>query len=332
MLLRIHSNDEDNVLSNGPRRSLHGLVALCVGLLLACTTQAQTKKPPARKTPAEKPKYEDLTLVTKDGVLLRCTYYPGVESKTTVPLILIHDWDGNRRELQPLALYLQRQKHSVLVPDLRGHGRSTLARGPVPGQPEITIDRDKMKRPAVESIGNDIEAAKRFLMEKNNEGMLNIEQLGLVGIGFGGTLALNWSVYDWSIAPLPSIKRGQDVKALVLVSPEQSFKGVTTRLALSSRNGVALQRLSAMIIAGSNDSSSLSDAKRIHKGFEKYHANSPEKDLALITPNTSLRGIGLLNARGLDPSVPRLIASFVDQRLKKQATRFPWSDRTSPLK
>jgi len=49
MLLRIHSNDEDNVLSNGPRRSLHGLVALCVGLLLACTTQAQTKKPTGPK-------------------------------------------------------------------------------------------------------------------------------------------------------------------------------------------------------------------------------------------------------------------------------------------
>ena len=285
-------------------------------------------RPPAKKEKKTKP--EDLTLVTKDGVFLRCTYYAGPESKTTVPLILLHDWDGNRRELQPLALYLQDAKHSVIVPDLRGHGRSMLARNPRPGGPELEIDRDKMKGPAVKAMLEDVETAKRFLMARNNEGKLNIEQLGVLGTGFGATLALNWAVWDWSVNSLPTYKMGQDVKALILISPLQSFKGLTTRLALAKSNDVALRRMSALVVVGEADIRSYSDAKRIYKAFERCHLNSAEKDLMLYSPDTSLQGVRLINARGL--KVPQWIRGFVEQRLARKASRFIWQDRTSPLK
>ena len=57
-----------------------------------------------------------------------------------------------------------------------------------------------MNRWAIESMVLDIEAAKTYLLQRNNEGKLNIEQLGVLGTGFGATLALIWAVGDWSVA------------------------------------------------------------------------------------------------------------------------------------
>ena len=75
---------------------------------------------------------------------------------------------------------------------------------------------------------NDIEACKRFLLRENNEGELNIELLTVVAAGeMGAVIGLNWVAMDWSWPILPGRKQGQDVKALVLLSPGQSFKGVT---------------------------------------------------------------------------------------------------------
>ena len=82
-----------------------------------------------------------------------------------------------------------------------------------------------MSRAAIESMVLDIEAAKTFLLQRNNEGKLNIEQLGVLGTGFGATLALIWAVGDWNVRNLPTYKMGQDVKAVILVSPHAVVQG-----------------------------------------------------------------------------------------------------------
>ena len=55
----------------------------------------------------------------------------------------------------------------------------------------------------------DVEAAKTFLMQRNNEGKLNIEQLGVLGCGFGATLAIHWAVHDWNLAICPRTSRAR---------------------------------------------------------------------------------------------------------------------------
>jgi pimeloyl-ACP methyl ester carboxylesterase len=298
--------------------------AICVVVVVLAAPEsplwAQAKKPAAK--PAEK-SFEDVTLDTKDGVIIQCTYYPGPEKKTTVPLILLHDWNGSRTDLHSLAILQQSLGHTVIVPDLRGHGTSVRRRGV-----EAPIDRDKMNRLDIESMLLDVEAAKTYLLKRNNEEKLNIEQLGVLGVGVGGTLALNWTVRDWSVRNLPTYKMGQDVKALILISPRQTFKGVTVNPVLKDR--LILSQLSLLMVAGTQDASRNADAKRIFKAFEGAHGDDDKDAVKFYEADTALQGIDLLYDREL--RVPDWISGCIKSRLVDRGANFPWMDRTSPLK
>lgn len=297
---------------------------LLVGIVAACaTSQARAQGAGAKKVPEKI--FEEHTLETRDGILLRCTYYPGPEKKTTVPLILLHDWDGNRVEFHELAVFLsQNLLHSVIVPDLRGHGSSLRRKGF-----DEDLDRSRFNRLAVEAMALDVEAAKTFLLQRNNEEKVNIEQLGVLGCGFGATLALKWAVRDWNVQNLPTYKMGQDVKALLLISPQyQTQKGVN--VAKELKDVRTLSQLSTLIVVGKQDSGRLSEARRIHNSMEKARIDDHEAALPFYPAETSLQGMKLIYAHGLD--VPRSIALFLDQRLVQRANQFPWTDRTSPLR
>ena len=99
---------------------------------------------------------EDVSLTTKDNVLLRGTYYPGIKSKTTVALIMLHDWGGNRKDLKAMADYLhQNNKYSIIVPDLRGHGESVNVSGS-----DKPLDYKRFNKDDVELMQLDIEECK----------------------------------------------------------------------------------------------------------------------------------------------------------------------------
>ncbi|MBI2478000.1 MAG: alpha/beta fold hydrolase [Planctomycetia bacterium] len=212
------------------------------------------------------PDAETISVEASDGFPIRCSYYPGgfVETPTdkkdkpkiekkpgkeVVPVILLHGWEGRRRDLDELATTLQKRGHAVMVPDLRGHGDSTAFVLPN-GKPE-ELKADRMLRPEMTAMLFDVEAAKKFLLDKNNAGELNIELLCVVGADVGSIVAVNWAAYDWSRRQLPAFKQGLDVKALVLVSPETSFKGYT--LTTSLKHPVIQNKLSIMLVVGEED-------------------------------------------------------------------------------
>lgn len=295
------------------------------GIEIACS---QEKTTPERKAPARSrnvaPKFEDITLTTRDGVSLRCTFYSAAEAKETVPFILVHDWGKSRGELHAVALWMQQSlKLTVIVPDLRGHGDSLQIQGL-----DEPIDLEKFKGRAVDSMVLDIEACKSFLLKQNNEGKLNIEQLGILGTGFGASLALKWSVQDWSVRNLPTFKQGQDVKAMILVSPTRSFRGTTISQELKSLP--ILGNISTLTIVGRENSRSMSDAQRIHKTIERAWGDQSKEAAPFLAAETSLQSTELLKSRGT--GVDQWIATFINRRLVQQGDRFLWTDRTSPLK
>jgi alpha-beta hydrolase superfamily lysophospholipase len=269
-----------------------------------------------------------VTLETKDGVSLRATYYGGFNKKETVPVILIHGWEGARGEYDTLAKGLQQKGHAIIAPDLRGHGQSLVQKHADGTIKEL--DPEKFRQAELDAMVLDIEACKKFLMEKNNQGELNINALCVVGADFGTILALRWSALDLTAPPLLAFKQGQDVKALVLLTPMQSFKGLTIRDALSVP--ALKSELSMMIVAGKQDNKGTSEAKRLHTSLQSFHPkvkDDPEEirkkqDLFLVQPETTLQGTKLLGS-GLP--VMLNIRNFIELRLVNRMAEFPWTDR-----
>lgn len=309
-------------------------IALCGSVSFPAFGQA----PATKEEKKEIPKPEDISLDTTDGVVLKCTYYGSLKEKLAVPVILVHGWGGSRKEYDKLALGLQAAGHAVIVPDLRGHGGSIARK--VPGlQAAQPINFAKMK-PAEYGLAAqyDLEAVKQFLMSENNAGKLNIEMLCVVGAEYGAITAVNWAVQDWSWPQLPNMKQGQDVKALVLISPESQFKTLKMQQ-LNQFPQVA--QLSMLLIAGKKDNNKAAqEVQRLEKLLERFHykyvfdakdddktkaEKAKKRDLFTYLPDTILQGTKLLT----DDSLRLLpaIATFIDLRLVQRADSYPWAER-----
>jgi pimeloyl-ACP methyl ester carboxylesterase len=333
-----------------------GFLVLAALSPMSATVLAQAKPPakpaaqPAAKPPAKPPvktkeeeekdkvpEPENVTLETKDDVPIKATYYasgPALkDKKKAVPIIMLHGWEGNRGEYHALASYLQKQGYAVICPDLRGHGQS-LRYKKADGE-AAEFDLEKMKGPEIEKMVFDVEAVKQFLVEKNNAGELNIEALCIIGAHIGGTIAMNWSAADWNVRSLPSFKQGQDVKAMILLSPVESFRGVSTRAAMG--HPIVKAKLSTLICVGREDAKAYGDAKRMFAAMLRFHGKPPteekeaakKQDLFFVEEETSLQGTGLLR-NGLQ--TPGEIQKFLYLRLSLKLEEYEWSERKNPLK
>ena len=336
------------MISNPRYTPFFGLTALafafCAGPLAAqpAIRQPAPAQPGAPKQPneeGEKPKVkpppapEVVTLDTKDGVSLSCTYYGPKEGvrpgKKVVPIIMVHGWDSDRRPYSYLASGLQTYGHAVLTIDLRGHGRSTRQR--LPNGNVVILNRQQMRKDALAAmVLADMDAAKRFLIEKNNKGELNIELLTVMAASEGALVAINWAARDWTRKQLPAFKQGMDVKAMILLSPSRSHLGFTATQALN--HPVVSSRMPTLVVAGKLDRSVYSDANRLFKGIEKKHPKPKEggkKKVHFVELNTELQGMKLLSPRAT--TFNRHIANFINAYLVREAANFPaWAKRVDP--
>ena len=312
------------------------LAALLVALTIlpivvpraAAQAPAAGKGPPA--APRKLPPPQNVGLKpTPDGVQLAATFYPSPlekeQAKEAVPVILLHQFKGSRTDYDNLALELQKLNCAVLVPDLRGHGQSTK-KATSDGK-EKTIDPPLMNKQDFEAmVQYDLEACKSFLMEKNNAKQLNIDKLCVVGAEMGAALAVNWADRDWSWPMLTTGKQGQDVKAVVLLSPTWSFKGLAITPAATNRDFTG--KLSWMVVVGDQGFKEPGEAKRLKQALEHSvmagaPPGSPKLDYREL--KTSLQGTKLLGVGNLASE----IAKFIDQQVGKST--HPWTDRKSPI-
>lgn len=259
-------------------------------------------------------------LMTPDGVALKATFFPGSRGKESVPVILLHSWKGNRKEFITLAFTLHQAGHAVLVPDLRGHGQSTIAAGR-----ELSATRIGPTDIGL-MVQNDMETLKSYLVKKNNAEELNIEKLCVVGSEMGATVAMNWAVLDWSWPQYPGVKQGQHVKALVLLSPERNFKGVGAEEFL--RNPLLNRFVSIYILLGNGDAKIAKSVDLMYSTLAKLHPEpaegqeEKEKTLFFKGFDTKAQGSKLFAQRGLN--VEQRIEKFIQLRLV--ARDYPWRE------
>ena len=228
------------------------------------------KKPAAgssvdKKTTMKPPSIEHVReLKTSDGVRLEMAYYPP-KGKAIATVILVHDLNGSEKSVRRLAAGLQEAGCAVAVPDLRGHGNSK-SEGHDVSKKKLMVNQIRMIPASgggrirnFAAIKGDLETVRNWLKQKESEGDIDLDRLCIIGSGLGGTLAATWAVADWNWLPNTQGPQGQQVKAIILVSPVWADQGISMTNALGARTRDGrdikpfLEDLPVMIIAGIKD-------------------------------------------------------------------------------
>lgn len=293
-------------------------------------TPAPAQTAPAPKPPAPpaatlgagakaKPAMQTLELMTKDGVKLRAFYFPSDKGKEAVPVIVVHEWEGQASPYLALVKSLNNAGCAVIVPELRGHGGSR-ENGPA-GKP---FDIARMGKVDVANIiGGDMEAVKSHLRRENDEGKLNLNALVLIGVRQGAVIAAHWAVGDLNFPSIGKLKQGQDVKALVLISPEKTLKGYSLDETLRDR---LLWQLPFLVIVGQT-SPQFPDTDRFYKRLDSMKKKATKGlavNLELDAVATSLSGHALVTE---SPGVIDKVTGFLKTQLIDRSAKIPWVDR-----
>ncbi len=123
-------------------------------------------------------------------------------------------------------------------------------------------------------------------------------------------------------------KQGQDVKALVLISPEWTHRGLHINEAIEQPQVRAA--LSIIIIAGERKSKERHDAQRLYNALAQFRPDPDSgapQTLWLRSLPTSLQSTQLLNEKRM--GADDMIEKFIELRLVN--VDVPWHERRNPL-
>jgi pimeloyl-ACP methyl ester carboxylesterase len=279
------------------------------------------------------------------GWPIKFSYYPALEklpNGTTQKLdeapavMLIHGKEGDRLFWdrtsaptggagKPFAEVLQSQGYAVVAIDMRKHGDSAQE-----GQGDI-VPAD------FEAMVIDLAAVKAFLMEQHQAKLLNIRKLGIIALDEMTPVAAAFAEADWRAIPYDDhaiatekTPRGQDVRALVLVTPVGSTGRLQTIASvkfLANANLVAVVGNPAltpavMLMAGKKDT----EGMKIGRSLDKVNSTRTREDRAPFEQlDTNERSQHLFGDPRIKAEIP--ILQFLKTHV--QDVTIPWSDRRS---
>ncbi|WP_437204575.1 alpha/beta hydrolase [Planctomicrobium sp. SH664] len=271
-----------------------------------------------------------------DGTPIHITYYPVNPTDTVAGangapvVILLHSRDEQRLNWDkssssganpPFPEKLAQSGYAVITVDLRKHGESVIKGREEPPGP---LDYEQM-------VLGDLVAVKKFIYDEHQAQRLNMNKIGIIGVGMSVPVATAFAEFDWKQvpfddAPTPEGRtpRGQDVRALVLISPEANVAKVNASKSLIYLRNPNF-RIALMIVAGSGDSASQKTAEQLNKVFTATNRGATR--IELLTPDSKDRGIALMRKDSRFAYSP--ILKFLDTNLK--AVDSPWRDRKSRL-
>jgi alpha-beta hydrolase superfamily lysophospholipase len=225
---------------------------LCAFALVAVGPAAALPRPTAAAATEEEeekgpPEPTALKLETSDGISLAVQYFAAAgKSKPIATVILVHDLGGSSKPFEPLAKALQQAGCAVLVPDMRGHGGSSIAayaKAAADGNQSKLLKLPDFKAMAAtyggrirgqSDVQGDIEAIRHWIKQHSKEEKLELDKIVVVGSGLGAAVAATWTVADAAWPTIASGPQGGNVRALVLVDPAFATKGFTIGPALAT--------------------------------------------------------------------------------------------------
>ncbi len=301
------------------------------GTQQAAGKQAAKTQPP--KTAPGKGEAQDEVLTAGDGWPIHITYYESAKGKEAPVVILLAGAEGpdkkdvrNRRVWQSTALALQKSDFAVVAVDLRKHGDSLP---PATGTEPPTVKMSAMDYALMATV--DLEAVKAFLMEKHKEEKLNIRKLGIVSVGSSSMVSAAFAVADWAKPPYPDAPtleartpRGQDVRALIMYSPNSTVKNINANTILKTVKGL---QVAVHVIASKDLPDDVRSAEKIFKAVELK--GDEYKDVRKITlTEGKTHAEGFLEGAFAD-TTNKDIVDFLTKNVKEMDA--PWSSRKSRL-
>jgi pimeloyl-ACP methyl ester carboxylesterase len=276
------------------------------------------------------------SLAAPDQFPIRFTYYPALKDKGTpqdAPVaILLHGaggsrivWDKGSAPQGGVSFpeSLQNDGFAVLTVDLRKHGESIET-----GREEKLYPDDYQKMLV------DLSTIKDFIKAEHQKKLLNMNKIGIVAADMSCPVAVAFAEGDWRIAPYDDAPvlanrtpRGQDVKALVLISPDASMGRLQLNKSITYLRQPDLN-IACLFIVGKKDPADKGVTK---KGFDLFKGTAKVEEgrerVYLSDPDLKDRGTDLLKKN------PRLvegvIKTFLIKHVKDQIA--PWRERRSKL-
>jgi hypothetical protein len=328
---------------------------------LACTNddvQAQDKE-----------NIEDVTVPTIDGLRLIGQWFPGGQGRQSDCVIMVHGYQNSTQKgpWAAAAKALQAKGFSVLVFDLRGHGRSTT--GKTIHDSKLFANRDlfpfnrfsgtpsqheKIKGIDVKSFNqgyypyliHDLTAARRFLDTRNDAGECNSGRIHLIVDRDSAALALLWTSFEWlrnGINPAipgqaaPNHNAGSDIVSMIFLSPKPCpnasvRSGVLT--AVSEKDyiyGGLREKVAMAFVVNTELKESTDFASTLYSRWriKQGQKDDPELGKYLIeVKGAKLSGIDLMDDK-LDTL--KQILSFITATKKKNVNGNDWKTRNATV-
>jgi predicted alpha/beta hydrolase len=312
-----------------PASRFSAIALFCVSVLLLQNASANAQQ----KSVTGKGEPKDVTLKASGGMLIQATYFESPAGKESPVVILLTGTEGpektgarNRRVWQPTALMLQKSGFAVMTVDLRKHGDSVPA---AVGTEAPTVKAAADDYPLM--VAADLEAVKAFLLEEHAAERLNIRKLGIVSMGSSSMVAAAFTVADWAKTPYPDAPtlaartpRGQDVRALIMYSPNTNVKGLNANVIL--KNLKPLQ-VAVHVVASKDIKEDARHADKVFKAVELKEEQFKEFRKTTLAAG-EIRSEGFLEGR-FSEATTKDITEFLTKSLKELDA--PWVSRKSRL-
>jgi pimeloyl-ACP methyl ester carboxylesterase len=218
------------------------LVTVVAIFLIRQSPQNEENTPP----PAD-PNAVAVGFTTDDGWLIRGTYYRGDPSMPL--LILVPGVNESRAAFGPLLTDLRAKSYNVLAYDSRGAGESVLHNG--------------VKKTWLEFTDSDFQASVKDLVAAKYYALSSFQsapRIAVIGASIGANVALVFAANDTS----------PELKALVLLSPGDNFRGIESAPALDTLNGRAT-RPDILFAASEGDVTSSAGAQNLNRTYAGKH-------------------------------------------------------------
>lgn len=307
------------------------------GFVLSTASAAQ--KPGAEKRDTEP---EKKILRTEDEVPLHITYYKSIAEKgsemDSPVVVLLHMKDGNRFVWQTdggFARQLQADGYAVVTVDLRFHGENK-AGGAAGGNANQGAGKkpgkkgNDLKPEVYEAMASlDMEAVKQFIFEEHQAKNLNMNKMGIVGPEMGASVAAYYTVLDWSKEPHEDAQpgfqtpRGQDVRALVFISPQNTFHNSLPMAKVIPVLKDPEKDIAVLVCCGS-DAKDKAQSEKIFEMLLQPPAQN-KKRMHFKAYNARPTGTDLLDKK--EVGIEEYMLVFFGEHLKK--INSPWRDRRS---